>query len=62
MIVNINLITEKVIKVRSEIKICVDVSVKIQLNIKYVKKIMFGILPPVLVRLINFEKALANYW
>ena len=62
MIVNVNAITEKVIQVRSGIKICVDVSLKIQQNIKYVKKIMFGILAPVLVRLMNFEEALANYW
>ena len=39
--VNVNLIVENVIQIKSRITIIVDVSVK---NIIYVKKIIFGIL------------------
>ena len=44
---------ENVIQMKSEIKICVDVIVKIQRNIISVNKIMFGFLVHVLVRLMN---------
>ena len=45
-----------VIKIKGGITISVNTSVKIQENIVYAKKIMFGILVSVLVRLINRSK------
>ena len=56
MIVNVNVMIENVIQIKSRIKKNVDVSVKIQQNIVYAKKIMLGILTYVLVRLMNVEK------
>ena len=47
---------ENVIQIKSRIKKNVDVSIKIQQNIVYAKKIMLGILTYVLVRLMNIEK------
>ena len=44
---------ENVLKIKGEIKIFVDVSVKIQQKIMYAKKIMFEILVNVLVKLID---------
>ena len=48
MNVNVNLMEENVIQINGGIMINVDVSVK---NIIYVKKIMFGILLHVIVKL-----------
>ena len=56
VIVNVNVMIENVIQIKSRIKKNVDVSVKIQQNIVYAKKIMLGILTYVLVRLMNVEK------
>ena len=50
MNVNVNLMEENVIQINGGIMINVDVSVK---NIIYVKKIMFGILLHVIVKLEN---------
>ena len=47
---NANLIKENVIQIKSGIKINVDVNVK---NIIYVKKIIFGILLHVVVKMVN---------
>ena len=50
MNVNVNLIEKHVIQINGRITINVDVSVK---NIIYVKKIMFGILLHVIVKMEN---------
>ena len=47
---NLNLVVENVIKIKSQIMINVDVSAKI---IKYVKKIIFGILLHVVAKIEN---------
>ena len=56
MVVNVNVMIENLIQIKSRIKKNVDVSIKIQQNIVYAKKIMLGILTYVLVRLMNVEK------
>ena len=56
MVVNVNVMIENVIQIKSRIKKNVDVSIKIQQNIVHAKKIMLGILTYVLVRLMNIEK------
>ena len=48
--VNVNLMEQNVIQINGGITINVDASVK---NIIYVKKIMFGILPHVIVKMEN---------
>ena len=48
--VNVNLIVESVTQIKSRIMINVDASVK---NIAYVKKIIFGILLHVVVKMVN---------
>ena len=50
MNVNVDLMKENVIQINGEIMINVDVSVK---NVTYVKKIMFGILLDVMVKMEN---------
>ena len=52
VIVNINLMFVNIIQIKSGIKICVDVIVKIQQKIMYVKTIMFEILVHKPVKLI----------
>ena len=52
VIVNVKLMVVNIIQIKSGIKICVDVIVKIQQKIMYVKTIMFGILVHKLVKLI----------
>ena len=52
VIVNVNLMVENIIQIKSGIKICVDVIVKIQQKIMYVKTIIFGILVHKPVKLI----------
>ena len=47
---NVNLMVENVIQIKSGIMINVDVSVK---YIIYVKKIVFGILLPVVAKMVN---------
>ena len=51
--VNVNLMVENVTRLRSGITINVDVSTKFQKNIMWVKKIIIGILPHVLVKMVN---------
>ena len=53
--VNVNLMIENVIQNESGITINSNVSVK---NIIYVKKIMFGILLHVVVKMVNIEQIL----
>ena len=53
--VNVNLMIENVIQNESGITINSNVSVK---NIIYVKKIMFGILLNVVVKMVNIEQIL----
>ena len=53
MIVNANLAVKNLIQIKSGIEININVDVKIQQNIMYVKKFMFGILVHVLVKLID---------
>ena len=48
--VNVNLMAENEIQIKSEIIINVDVNIK---NIIYVKKIIFGILLHVYVKMVN---------
>ena len=48
--VNVNLAEENVIQIKIGIMINADVSVK---NIIYVKKIIFGILPHVVAKIVN---------
>ena len=50
MSVNINLMVGNVIEINGEIKINIDVSVK---NIMYVKKIVFGILLHIVMKIGN---------
>ena len=50
MKVNVDLMKENVIQINGEIMINVDVSVK---NVMYVKKIMFGILLHVVIKIGN---------
>ena len=53
--VNVNLMVESVTQIKSRIMINVDASVK---NIAYVKKIIFGILPHVVVKMVNVQPVL----
>ena len=53
--VNVNLMKENVIQINGEITINVNVSVK---NVMYVKKIMFGILLHVVVKMENIKPIL----
>ena len=53
--VNVNLIVESVTQIKSRIMINVDASVK---NIAYVKKIIFGILLHVVVKMVNVQPIL----
>ena len=53
--VNVNLIVESVTQIKSRIMINVDASVK---NIAYVKKIIFGILLHVVVKMVNVQPVL----
>ena len=55
MNVNVNLAEEKVIQINGGIMINVDVSVK---KIMHVKKIMFGILLTVMVKMENIQQVL----
>ena len=50
---NVNLMVKNVIQTKSETTINVDVSAKIKENIMCVKKIIFGILAHVLVKMLN---------
>ena len=49
---------ENVIQVKSETTINVNVSAKVQENIMCAKKIIFGIQPPVLVKMANIWQVL----
>ena len=51
--VNVNLIVESVIQIKSGITVNVDVSVKIKKNIACAKKLIFGILLHVVVKMVN---------
>ena len=53
--VNLNLVVENVILIKSGITINVDVTVKIWKNIMYVKKIIFGILLHVVAKMVNIS-------
>ena len=53
--VNLNLVMENVILIKSGITINVDVTVKIWKNIMYVKKIIFGILLYVVAEMVNIS-------
>ena len=53
--VNVSLIEENVIHISSGITIIVDVSVE---NVMYVKKIVFGILPHVVLKMENIQQVL----
>ena len=53
MNVNVNLMVENVIEIKSGITINTDVSVKIQKNIICTKNITFGILLHVVAKMIN---------
>ena len=57
MNVNVALVEQNVIQINGEITINVDVSIK---NIMYVKKIMFGILLNVIVRMENIHQVLVD--
>ena len=57
MNVNVALVEQNVIQISGEITINVDVSIK---NIMYVKKIMFGILLNVIVRMENIHQVLVD--
>ena len=57
MNVNVALVEQNVIQINDEITINVDVSIK---NIMYVKKIMFGILLNVIVRMENIHQVLVD--
>ena len=48
--INVNLVIKNVIKVKIGIMINADVSVR---NTIYVKKILFGILPNVIMKMVN---------
>ena len=51
--VNVNLMVENVIKIKSEITINIGVSTKSQKNVICAKKIIFGILLHVVVKMVN---------
>ena len=51
--VNVNLMVENVIKIKSEITITIGVSAKSQKNVICAKKIIFGILLHVVVKMVN---------
>ena len=51
--VNVNLMVENVIKIKSEITINIGVSAKSQKNVICAKKIIFGILLHVVVKMVN---------
>ena len=51
--VNVNLMVENVIKIKSEITINIDVIAKSQKNVICAKKIIFGILLHVVVKMVN---------
>ena len=51
--VNVNLMVENVIKIKSEITINIGVSAKNQKNVICAKKIIFGILLHVVVKMVN---------
>ena len=55
--VNVALVEQNVIQINGEMTINVDVSIK---NIMYVKKIMFGILLNVIVRMENIHQVLVD--
>ena len=57
MNVNVALVEQNVIQINGEITINVDVSIK---YIMYVKKIMFGILLNVIVRMENIHQVLVD--
>ena len=57
MNVNVALVEQNVIQINGEITINVDVSIK---YIMYVKKIMFGILLNVIVRMGNIHQVLVD--
>ena len=57
MNVNVALVEQNVIQINGEITINVDVSIK---NIMYVKKIMFGILLNVIVRMENIHQVIVD--
>ena len=50
---NVNLMVKNLIQIKSGITIDVGASVKIQKTIMYAKKIIFGILLHVLVKIVN---------
>ena len=56
--VNVNLIVENIIQIKSGITIIVDASAKIREKIRLLKKIIFGILVHVLVKMVNIYKLL----
>ena len=56
--VNVNLMVENVIKIKSEITINIGVSAKSQKNVICAKKIIFGILLHVVVKMVNIEQVL----
>ena len=51
--VNVNLAIENVTRIKIGIMINVDVSANIQKNMMYVKKIIYGILPHLFMKLLN---------
>ena len=53
--VNVNLMAENEIQIKSEIIINVDVNIK---NIIYVKKIIFAILLYIFVKMVNIQQVL----
>ena len=53
--VNVDLMEENVIQINGEVMINVDVNVK---NVMYVKKIIFGILQHVVVKMENIQQVL----
>ena len=57
MNVNVALVEQNVIQINGEVTINVDVSIK---YIMYVKKIMFGILPNLIVRMENIHQVLVD--
>ena len=54
--VNVSMIAENVIEIKSGITINVGVNVKIQQKIMCGKEIIFGILPHVLVNMVNMQE------
>ena len=61
VIVNVYWMAENIIQIKCWIKVCVNVSLKIQPIIMYSKEIMFVILIYVLVKLIDICKVIFNY-